>query len=295
MKETHDFINNPQLELLNIGHAELDAGWNFRDVSSPFARIFLVTGGCATIRIEDGETHELFPGHMCLIPPFCRHSYECTSTITLYYIHQYEIVSGGAPCLADYIYPVRVEATGLDATLVAQLLETNRNRELPRYDPHHYDTMTNVISCIRANRQKDAAQRLMTHGTLQILMSRFMIHASERHVTSDDRIRSVLKYIRRNIDRDISTLDLASFCCLSQEYFIRLFKREIGLTPMQYIHRKKMEKAQLLLATENKSIEEVAYSLAFQNTGYFNRLFKKHTGHTPGGYKKGNGVQQQGN
>lgn len=49
----------------------------------------------------------------------------------------------------------------------------------------------------------------------------------------------------------------------------------MGTTPLQYINQKKIEKAQLLLITEELAVKEIAFRLAFEDYSYFNRLFKK--------------------
>ena len=78
---------------------------------------------------------------------------------------------------------------------------------------------------------------------------------------------------------------LAEKSGLSKDHFIRLFKKETGDTPLRYIIRKKIEKAQLILITDDMSIKNVALNLAFEDYSYFNRLFKKITGVTPQEYR----------
>jgi transcriptional regulator GlxA family with amidase domain len=112
--------------------------------------------------------------------------------------------------------------------------------------------------------------------------------ATDKYKTTDDRIKRVLRLIRRDIDKEIEMERMTEICCLSKAHFIRLFKKEIGLTPVQYILQKKMEKAQLLLLTTNHTVKDIAYSLAFDNIGYFDRTFKRLTGLTPGEYRRSN-------
>lgn len=56
------------------------------------------------------------------------------------------------------------------------------------------------------------------------------------------------------------------------------------MTPVAYINKKRIEKAQLKLIDENVSIKNIAYSLAFDNLSYFNRVFKNIVGKTPSEY-----------
>ena len=79
---------------------------------------------------------------------------------------------------------------------------------------------------------------------------------------------------------------------LTDDHFIRLFKKETGLTPVTYIIKKKIEKAQLLLTISEIPIKDVALKLNFENISYFNKLFKSHTGMTPTQYINKNNLRQ---
>lgn len=92
---------------------------------------------------------------------------------------------------------------------------------------------------------------------------------------NDNRIQKVLSHIRKNIYKTVDIDSLAAISCLSKDHFIRLFKKEVGTTPLQYINQKKIEKAQLILITEDIPVKNIAYLLAYEDHSYFNRLFKK--------------------
>ena len=77
---------------------------------------------------------------------------------------------------------------------------------------------------------------------------------------------------------------LSGICNLTEDHFIRLFKKEMQCTPIQYINQKKIERAQLMLIVEKIPIKDIAYSLSFENISYFNRLFKQITHYTPTQY-----------
>lgn len=80
--------------------------------------------------------------------------------------------------------------------------------------------------------------------------------------------------------------ELAAEACMSKDYFIKIFRQELGVTPVQFIINDKLMKAKLMLASTNLTIKEIAYSLGYSDTSYFIRLFKKHHKLSPLQYRK---------
>ena len=73
---------------------------------------------------------------------------------------------------------------------------------------------------------------------------------------------------------------------LDKSYLIRLFKQELGVTPMTYLARVRMENACLLLAETDASIADIARRCGFQTTTYFHSCFKKMYAITPMAYRQ---------
>jgi len=193
----------PKFYLLNAGYAVHHADWNYKDVNSPFARIYLVTEGEATLHISSGESHRLLPGHLYFIPPFTPHSYQCEGLYALYYIHIYETASAGRLFFEDYIYPTEADAGDYERILVEHLLAINPHRELKQYDPKSYDNSSTLMHNIAIDSQNPLSTTLNTRGILYQLLARFAELATEKYRTTDDRIKKVLRLIRRDIDKDI--------------------------------------------------------------------------------------------
>lgn len=277
-------METPDLILLNVGFAVHYADWNYKNVNSPFARIYLVQEGKARLHLPE-KTQELTPGHLYLIPPFTQHSYECSNYFSLYYIHIYENQTSNERVLEDFIFPVEVAATLLDVSLVKQLFEINPDRDLKRYDPSDYDNSSTLFRTISSHAQTPVSTIFATKGILYLLCSSFLAEAQHKYQITDNRIRKVLRHIRLNIDNPVSIDELSNMCCLSKDHFIRLFKKELQITPVQYINRKKIEKAQLKIITGDLPVKDIAYSLSFDNISYFNRLFRKYTGISPTQYR----------
>ena len=135
------------------------------------------------------------------------------------------------------------------------------------------------------NKQRTLSEKVESRGIVYQLLARFLQRAQIKMVLKDNRIEEAIHYIRKHINETIELGVLAEKSGLSKDHFIRLFKKETGDTPLRYIIRKKIEKAQLILITDDMSIKNVALNLAFEDYSYFNRLFKKITGVTPQEYR----------
>ena len=279
-------IYSMQLILLNIGYAIHNADWNYKNVRSPFARIYLVKEGYARLHLPGNRIQDLRPNHLYMIPPFTMHSCECTNHFTLYYIHIYDNQKSDYSILEDLMYPVEIKAKNIDELLVERLFTINPDSALNHNDPKKYDSTTNLIKTINNQINRATHDLLETNGILFQLLSHFMVYSKDKYDIVDNRILRVVKYIRNNIHKDISIEELKDMCCLSKDHFIRLFKNDLQETPTQYIIQRKIERAQLMLITSDLLIKDIAYELSFENVSYFNRLFKKATGLTPSDYRK---------
>ena len=73
---------------------------------------------------------------------------------------------------------------------------------------------------------------------------------------------------------------------ISDVYFRRLFKEELGMSPLQYLITLRIAHAKNLITYEKKSVSEVASESGFSDIYYFSRMFKKATGFTPTEYRR---------
>lgn len=86
------------------------------------------------------------------------------------------------------------------------------------------------------------------------------------------------EFIEENLGSDLSLSSLAALAGLSRFHFSRAFKASTGETPYQHVLRRRMERARLLLAAGDLPIDEIASSLGFQDSAYFQRTFKSWVG-----------------
>ena len=271
--------------VLNVGLAVHNADWNWKNVNSPFTRLYYVTEGSAQIELPDG-IYTLSPKHMYFIPAFTIHTNICKSNFVHYYLHIYEDHYSDNDWLDHWKFPVEIEATDLDLALFKRLCEINPHMTLQKSDPTTYDNNPTLMQNLIKNRQRAFCDKVESRGIVFQLLSRFFKQGQSKIEMEDNRIAKTVLYIRKHLNEAIELEKLAEISCLSKDHFIRLFKKELGTTPLQYINQKKIEKAQLLLITEELAVKEIAFQLAFDDYSYFNRLFKKTTGVTPQEYSR---------
>jgi AraC-like DNA-binding protein len=158
--------------------------------------------------------------------------------------------------------------------------------QLPQPDPRSYDTSAQTSDYVARYRDMELWEKMELRGAMLMIMSHFIREAKPRVWTNDERMKRVLEYIHSNISYQLNVEELSDLAHVTKPYFIKLFKREFGISPIQYINSKKVERAQLLLFTTNKTIKEVAYTLGFSDQNYFIRIFRKMTGTTPEEYRR---------
>ena len=277
-------IERLNLTMLNVGFAQHDGDWNWQNVSSPFTRIYYVTKGSAKLHLQS-ETFELQPHNLYIIPQNTLHSYECCGTFEHFYLHVYEKFKEETDIFDYYDFPACVKAEVGDEELFRNMCSLHPEAALPTSDPSAYDNNTMFMDYVGRYNSMSLYEKMYLRGVTLIFFSRFMRCATPRLWTRDERMKRVLEYINRNLYEEIDIESLATVACVTSTYLIRLFKMNLNVTPLKYITQKKVERAKLLLLTEDISIKELAYKIGFNDVSYFVRLFRSVTGTTPQQYR----------
>ena len=277
-------IDKLRLLTLNVGLANHCGDWNWKNVRSPFARLYYVTEGTAQVEMSSC-VYTLKPNHLYFIPAYTTHSYICDSKFSHYYIHIYEDQQSETSMFDKWDFPVEVSANDTDLGLVKRLCEINPFLKLPQSNPDAYDNHQTLISNLELNRRRPFCDKVESRGILFILMSRFLKYATPKTDVRDDRIQMSLTYIRKNIGSRLNIEQLADKACMSKDHYIRVFKNETGETPNAYITKRKMEKAELTLLTTDLPVKSIADLLGYDDYSYFNRIFRKNSGMTPLQYR----------
>lgn len=79
---------------------------------------------------------------------------------------------------------------------------------------------------------------------------------------------------------------MISLSGLSERSFKRRFQKSTGLTPIQYVHALRLEEAKHLLESTDRSVENIAGEIGYEDTSFFSRLFRREVGLTPSRYRR---------
>ncbi|MBQ6824621.1 MAG: helix-turn-helix transcriptional regulator [Clostridia bacterium] len=149
------------------------------------------------------------------------------------------------------------------------------------HDTHHayYGLLEELAAVASANGPFDWLERLSLSFKLLCEMAR-----DTNQTELDEQIRKIkpgITYLEHNFSADFPIAELAKMCCLSIGSFRRIFSECMGMSPVEYRNKLRIQKALELLKTKRYTVGEVAESVGIPDVKYFGKLFKRYTGITP--------------
>ncbi len=108
---------------------------------------------------------------------------------------------------------------------------------------------------------------------------------NETYIAPNSPIAAAIDFIKNNVKESINLKLLSEKACMSTTTFYRYFKRELGMSPIEFILNEKIKLAKKLLSNPKVNINEVSFATGFDDANYFIRLFKKYEGVTPKQYQ----------
>ncbi len=161
-------------------------------------------------------------------------------------------------------------------------------------NPYSKVLQTLVNQFIQESREQKAGYRHLLESLSTQIIVELLRHTDNNTIEKMNRretgarlnILKVVEYLHDNFNQDFTNEELLNIANLSPYYFIRLFKKETGKTPQQYLVELKIDKAKELLAFSNYSVTEICFLCGFSEHSHFSKVFKKLTGLTPLNYRK---------
>jgi AraC-like DNA-binding protein len=283
-----------RFSLLHVDHVNLNQRWNYMNVVSPYFRVYYIDEGSGFIISATEEQINLEPGFLYIIPSFTLCHLRCDNFLSQYFLHFFEESADGISLFEFDRKIMKVQAHETDIINFKRLVSINPGRGINRSDnPKVYEKNVYYRDYQELNNTVSESTFLETQGIILQLISRFVNSVSSTPKTSQpipSKVIESVSYIQLNLKQSLTVASLAKRANLHKDYFSRLFYQFTGERPLAYIHMKRIERAQYLIATTNLSYIEIAEETGFDNVPHFSRVFKNVTSLTPGEYRRHNSL-----
>jgi len=166
-------------------------------------------------------------------------------------------------------------------------------RRIQAQSPGYEEIKQSLLTCMANGREQGPFYELRLKSQLNELLYLLFSHnyIVEKKFSTDayrreEKIRTIIDYISEHYQEDLSINLLAELCGYSPTHFMNFFKKNLGVSCMDYLIHFRLRKATELLQHSTLSVLEIASSVGFSNLSNFNRQFKKVYKTTPRKYRE---------
>jgi len=283
----HESLHALDLRILAVQRTVAGRWWNFRRVISPFSRLWLILDGHAVVR-HHGKKFILRPGRLHLVPPFTVHDCSCSRRLDHYHLHFVSRLPTGNDLLSMLDFDFQLPAAPAALNQFQRLEALYPDRKLPCFDPAREEYRRQPLAAEQATHEAPAVDSFEANGILTLLLTPFLRTAHDHegvHARATRQFLAVQELIHTRMRERLLLGDLARAVKLHPTYFSDRFNELVGVRPLEYLMRRRMERAQYLLLTSRAPVKQVADAVGIADAAYFTRAFTRHCGHSPSAYR----------
>lgn len=244
------------------GYFTYEPGYFLKRDSYDSFLVMLVTKGECTVTLNEVQI-EAGPGDVVFLDCYAPHQYESRTGYESYWLH-----FDGQLCRNYYQY----------------IAEHFGNVLTPRKAPAVKHALKSIYSMFQTNTRILEADisRYITD-----ILTELMLSGTEKETAPKTQLSlsKAISYINEHFAEPITLDRLAALAVLSPYYFTRLFAKETGMTPHQYLITMRVNSAKFLLKTTSLPIKEIGFSCGFTSESIFCTTFRKREGITPSEYR----------
>ena len=167
------------------------------------------------------------------------------------------------------------------------------DRKLPCFDPSREEYKRLPVLTEPAGLQTVAVDAFEARGAMSLLLSPFLKTARNHegvHARVTRQFLAVQEFIHAHMRQKIALADLANVVGLHPTYFSDQFKKIVGVRPLDYLVRRRIERAQYLLLTSQASVKEIADAVGIPDPAHFSRVFTRLCRAAPSEYRAAHSV-----
>jgi len=138
-------------------------------------------------------------------------------------------------------------------------------------------------------RSGDPALLAIVENEIDARLRRLVLTGSEERRTTKpggDALSRLLGILCAHAGEPLTVSEMAGKAGLHPKYAFRLFKQNLGMTALEYLHRLRVSHAQRLLATTDRRIAEIAFESGFNSVSQFYETFRQICGESPGKFRR---------
>lgn len=261
--------------------------WSFEENYVPYNMFRYVVSG-EGIFFVDGESVEAVEGKIIYIPMGC--SLSCVSKSDSFSFTSIRFTTSvsfeGGDLLTDYYAMPRSMMAEGEAEYFDLILRWAKSDNIAKmYFVRGYLEILIGSLIERASIGKTEVPEIKRdedQNTLEKITHRIM--RSNQKI--EPRIQIVLDYISMHPMEKYTPSSMAEMAGLSKQRFSHLFKEQMGKSPMVYLKELRLTTAARKLLVSNENVNDIAYSVGYEDPNYFIREFKRAFGYTPNQYRK---------
>ena len=263
-------IKSLSFQLESITKSKYDSDWHSTLHTHPFTELFYVVDGKGEFNIQ-GQRFPVKANDFVIINPQVEHT---------------ELSSPDEPL--EYIV---LGINGLSFSNLTPVSEGGHPFSFFNLRDEQKDILRYLNAMVQEATSQQMSYELVCHNLLEILLIKILRHqhfdlevGKQSKATKD--ISFIKHYLETYYHESIQLEDLASMTHLSRFYISHSFKKEIGMSPMEYLIDIRITESKILLRTTNYSISQVADIVGFTTPTYFSKQFRKSTGISPTDYRE---------
>ncbi len=260
-------ITNLNFELIYISKAKYGSDWHSTPHVHPFTELFFITSGSGYFEI-DKQTITVSEGDLIIINPNCYHTEKSVNSN-----NALEYIVFGINNLA---------LEEAQKTLVYKLLNFDDKKDEILY---YLNVLIDELEHKKQNYEL-ACKSILTLFLIYISRNSspdlLITETSEKLNVECLKIKS---YIDSNFSQDINLNFLSNMTYINKFHLVHLFTKQMGISPINYLIKKRIDESKNLLSTTNYTIKDITSIVGFSNSSYFSQMFKKVTGTSPRAYR----------
>lgn len=248
-----------------------DCHWHYH----PECELLLVQEGRLDIDV-DGETYEMNAGDVVILGSMQLHSDRTIDVPLDYIVLQFDLQSFFDQSTISYLQYFNESKVPL--SMMNYIFRSNAKARADAAD------------CIRQiheeAQRKDSGYELAVNMLIKRLLLILIRNDEQGLLAGQDRmerirLKPVLDYVETRIDDRIAVEDACRLANMSYYYFVKFFKKIMGMSFTEYVNFRKIKRAEQLLLTRDMSVSEIGDQIGMTNMAHFYKMFKRFNGYSP--------------